>query len=210
VQELRLGRCSRWQRPGGKRQGFAWRRNARCPATIEGLTTEPALVTIARSQVTAAQQQPFRSAIPEAHPYKAAIEEACQELLDKWGSEWFIAIALEERGKWGICVGRRRPTRTYVRTSSPGREEQNPKSVGKWLREASRQIRQESELQFGMVPLGDLSETAASELVDLVGLYGGRLHPDGWITLADEKAWPAFLRRVEGLGVTLAASVREA
>jgi hypothetical protein len=59
-----------------------------------------------------------------------------------------------------------------------------------------------------MIPIGKLSDETVAQLVDLVGHYGGQLHPDGWITLPDDKAWPAFLNRTDSLGVTLAASVR--
>jgi hypothetical protein len=149
----------------------------------------------------------FKSAIPETHAHKEAIEKECRRFLEDAGPQWLISIT-PQHGTWAVALGCRRAGRTVLRSSRLSERAQNMEVIGKWLRSSAREIREEAELQFGMMPVGNLSDQAASDLVDLVGLFGGRLHPDGWITLADEKSWPSFLTRVEEAGITLAASVR--
>lgn len=104
---------------------------------------------------------------------------------------------------------RRRPGKPpQFRNTAIHRGSQNAVIVRKWLAAASAEIKNEPVMTFGMIPVGDMSDAAVSELLDMVGQFGGRLHQDGWITLADEKAWPRFLDYAARLGVTLAASVR--
>lgn len=154
---------------------------------------------------------PLVTNIPEAHPSKVAVEETCQDLLYELGPAWFITISAVagRRKDWDIGIGRRRPGKPpQFRNTAIHRGSQNAAFVRKWLATASAQIKNEPVMTFGMMPLGEVSDAAVSELLDMVGQYGGRVHPDGWITLDDQKAWPKFLDHAARLGVTLVASVR--
>jgi hypothetical protein len=149
----------------------------------------------------------FVSAIPDNHPYKAEIEDACLRLLDEWGPGWRIGISANARSAWAMHL-RRDGSSGQQRYREFSEQAFKAANVERWLRETIAEIRAASNPVFGMMPMGKLSDEPLFKLVDLVGLFGGRLHPDGWITLADEKAWPAFLKRVEEVGVKLVASVR--
>jgi hypothetical protein len=147
------------------------------------------------------------SQIPSSHPYKRDIELVCDRLLDEWGAGWYISISAIERGQVSVAVGRR-GSMTAMRNAVVRHTNQTPNFIERWLRQTVATLNKEANLQFGMIPVGQVPENSATELIDLVGLYGGRLHPDGWITLPNDKGWPGLMDQAQRLGITLAASVR--
>jgi hypothetical protein len=151
------------------------------------------------------------SDIPREHPHKATIEDVCQTTLRQLGSGWFITIKTARPGhkEWSLGVGHRRPGKPpQQRNLGLPRVAQNADGLQSILSSAVAEIKDEPVLTFGMVPSQQLGQETVSSFIDLVGQFDGRVHPDGWITLADEKRWPDFLKRAEEMGVSLAASVR--
>jgi len=156
-------------------------------------------------------REPLTSKIPEDHPQKDAVEEACARVLAALGSQWFISIQVaSDQVSWEICIGWRRPNRPLRNRNWVVRpRRQDAASIEKFLRETAVQLKRESDASFGMEPLGKLSEDDRDRLRDLLVQFGGRLHLDGWITLDDERLWPRLEAAVRSqLSIQLVASVR--
>jgi hypothetical protein len=175
------------------------------------IVARPGFVAASAISLVVVNREPLSSRIPETHPQKAAVEEVCARMLGELGSQWFISIRLTtDQVSWEVCLGWRRPdlplrNRNWV--VRPPRQDAG--SIEKFLRETSSQLQRESEARFGMEPFAKLSEDDRLRLQDLLGQFGGRLHPDGWITLDDDKLWRRLEETVrDQLSIRLVASVR--
>jgi hypothetical protein len=156
-------------------------------------------------------REPLSSRIPESHPQKAAVEEVCARVLAALGSQWFISIQVaSDQASWEICLGWRRPNGPFRNRNWVARPaRQDAASIEKFLRQTSVELRRESDVRFGMEPLGKLSEDDRDRLQDLLGQFGGRLGQDGWISVDDDREWPRLENAVRSqLSIQLVASVR--
>src|SRR5687767_4386413 len=100
---------------------------------------------------------PLNSTIPEDHPQKGRIEAVCQRVLGQLGQDWAITVEASDRTDWAVALLRRRNGKhPHQRNWEAPPRAQQPAAIESWLREAARQIRQESDVRFGMMPIGKL------------------------------------------------------
>jgi hypothetical protein len=155
----------------------------------------------------------FTSRIPDEHPHKSEIEAQAQRLMAELGTGWSLSITIPfDRRCLELCLVRRlgEGARSRNRNWIAAPPQQDPVTVGRWLRAAADEMREESKTRFGMVPMDRLDREAQGALLDLVVQFGGRMNPeDCWITFPEDRTWRAFEDRVlADLGLRLVASLR--
>lgn len=152
----------------------------------------------------------MESAIPDSFPQKREIERRCLQLLEELGSDWFITIALEQRGRWGLAVGRFVPDRSspVIRNVHVQPQDQQANGVIRLLHPRVEEIRRATNARFGMLPLTALSAELADDLHAWVRSMGGEVAEDGWVWLPERVSWPAFIERATQAGVKYVAEVR--
>jgi hypothetical protein len=151
----------------------------------------------------------LESAIPAAFPQKQEIELQCEQLLAELGQDWFIVIAIEQKGRWGLAVSRRVPGRSPVlRNAHVHPADQNPNGIMRLLRPRVDEIRRATEARFGMMPVRPIAPDVADDLRAWARAHGGDVAEDGWVWLPDRASWEPFLERAAAVGAEYAAEVR--
>ncbi len=198
--------CSRSGLPGsldgtGRIRAIEWRANL---VLAEGAGASWGVPV---SRMPLQDDGPLSLRIPDDHPRREELERRCLAVLDDLGPGWRVTISSDGR-YWQVSLrhphtGAGQPALTNMRAFSL-----EPPEVERFLRRAGNQMKQEGGRRFGMTPVTMPTEEQQITLIDLVVLNGGRLHPDGWITLDDDKRWPAVIEKALEVGVVLAAAVR--
>jgi hypothetical protein len=149
----------------------------------------------------------FVNAIPAEHPERGPVERVCLDALAELGTGWRISIH-PDGTDWMCAVTRATPNGSRNRNFAVGQQRQNGRSLRSMIFAVARDLKRDTDLRFGMIVVNELSDSVLTDFVALVKVAGGQFHPDGWITLPDERVWPGFIDRAQELGVSLAASVR--
>jgi hypothetical protein len=149
----------------------------------------------------------FVNAIPRDHPERDVVERVCLEALAELGTDWRISIH-PDGNDWMCAVTRVTPNGSRNRNFAIGTQRQNARSVRSMVFGVAKELKRDTDLRFGMIVTNHLSDAILADFVALVKVTGGHFHPDGWITLPEDRMWPGFMDRAAELGVDLAASVR--